>query len=75
MNIVVAFVLESFMFRIQYRRQMEVEDIEGKSHGLLPPSLPHLPGRGPFRELSEMGLFIIRVWREMSEVRLFILRV
>ncbi|KAL8621516.1 hypothetical protein ACOMHN_026188 [Nucella lapillus] len=34
MNIVVAFVLESFMFRIQYRRQMEVEDIEA-DHGLL----------------------------------------
>ncbi|XP_076472935.1 two pore calcium channel protein 1-like isoform X2 [Babylonia areolata] len=33
MNIVVAFVLESFMFRIQYRRQMEVEDIEA-DHGL-----------------------------------------
>ncbi|XP_070205639.1 two pore channel protein 1-like [Littorina saxatilis] len=32
MNIVVAFVLESFMFRIQYRRQMAVEDIEA-DHG------------------------------------------
>lgn len=33
MNIVVAFVLESFMFRIQYRRQLALEDIEA-DHGL-----------------------------------------
>lgn len=36
MNIVVAFVLESFMFRIQYRRQMAVEDIEGKGRSYTP---------------------------------------
>ncbi|XP_059149690.1 two pore channel protein 1-like [Physella acuta] len=32
MNIVVAFVLESFIFRINYRRQMHLDDIE--DHGL-----------------------------------------
>ncbi|XP_048257055.1 two pore calcium channel protein 1-like isoform X1 [Haliotis rufescens] len=32
MNIVVAFVLESFLFRINYRRTMDVDDIE--DHGL-----------------------------------------
>ncbi|ESO91688.1 hypothetical protein LOTGIDRAFT_122118, partial [Lottia gigantea] len=30
MNIIVAFVLESFLFRIQYRRQMKLADMDGK---------------------------------------------
>ena len=29
MTIVVAFILEMFLFRIAYRRQMHLEDIEG----------------------------------------------
>ena len=30
MNIVVAFVLDAFIFRIQYRRAMDLGNIEGK---------------------------------------------
>lgn len=30
MTIVVAFILELFLFRIQYRRKMHLEDIDGK---------------------------------------------
>ena len=29
LNIVVAFILEMFLFRIAYRRQMHLEDIDG----------------------------------------------
>jgi len=30
MNIVVAFILEQFLFRMQYIRKMDVDDIEGR---------------------------------------------
>ena len=32
MTIVVAFILELFLFRIQYRRKLKLEDIDGKKN-------------------------------------------